>query len=256
MATSRLRRVRSASRRGRPVRSLASLSPLAQLRAGRLTRRLVQLLVGLTLYGASMSLLIRGQLGMLPWDVLHYGVATHLPVSIGTVIIITGLVVLLMWIPLRQPPGLGTVANAVWVGIATDATLRYLPAPEALGWQVAFMIGGIVLNGAATAMYIGSQLGPGPRDGLMTGLARTTGRSLRLIRTGIEVVVVAVGWALGGVFGLGTLLYALAIGPLTQLFLPGFIVELGATGPPREEAPCPSSTSQDRARGSIEGGAR
>ena len=178
-----------------------------------------------------MSLMIRGGLGMLPWDVLHYGVARHVPLSIGTIIILTAVAVLLIWIPLRQRPGLGTVANAIWIGVATDATLLVLPEVEALPWQLAFMFGGIVINGAATAMYIGSQLGPGPRDGLMTGFARVTGRSIRLVRTGIEVAVVLGGWLLGGVVGIGTLLFAVSIGPLTQFFLPYFTVRLPGAEP-------------------------
>jgi uncharacterized membrane protein YczE len=221
-----------------PRPALLNLSPAAQLRAGRLPRRLLQLFLGLTLFGVSMSLTIRSGLGMLPWDVLHYGVASRLPLSIGAVIILTGVAVLLFWIPLRQAPGLGTVANAIWIGVATDATLLVLPAPATIPLQAAFMLAGIVLNGAATAMYIGSQLGPGPRDGLMTGLARVSGRSIRLVRTGIEVAVVTGGWLLGGVVGPGTLLFALAIGPLTQFFLPFFIVPLGADG--RRPAPLAS----------------
>lgn len=183
-------------------------------------------MVGLTLFGMSMSLMIRGGLGMLPWDVLHYGVATHVPLSIGTIIILTGVAVLLMWIPLRQAPGLGTVANAIWIGVATDATLLFLPAAPTFAWKLTFMLGGILLNGMATAMYIGSQLGPGPRDGLMTGLARMSGSSIRLVRTGIEVAVVVTGWMLGGVVGVATLLFAVTIGPVTQFFLPYFTVAL------------------------------
>ncbi|MEX2536227.1 MAG: hypothetical protein WD273_11590 [Trueperaceae bacterium] len=207
--------------------TLLNLTPIAQLHAGKLPVRLVHLFVGLTIFGFSMSLMIRSQLGMLPWDVLHYGVATHLPLSIGTIIILASVAVLLFWIPLRQRLGLGTVANAIWIGIATDATLFFLPVAPNLAWQVAFMVSGVVLNAMATAMYIGTQLGPGPRDGLMTGLSRVTGKSLRLVRTGLEVVVVVAGWLLGGVVGLGTLLFALSIGPLIQFFLPSFIVDLG-----------------------------
>ena len=215
--------------------ALLNLTPAAQLRAGRLPLRLVQLFVGLTLFGFSMALMIRGQLGMLPWDVLHYGVASHLPLSIGTIIIVVSLLVLLFWVPLRQSPGLGTIANAIWIGIATDVSLLFLPAVSNLPWQLSFMLGGIVLNGMATAMYIGSQLGPGPRDGLMTGLSRVTGSSLRLVRTGIEVVVVVAGWLLGGIVGAGTLLFAVSIGPLTQFFLPAFIVDLeGARSAPAD----------------------
>jgi len=214
-----------------PVRApsprLLNLSPLAQLRAGRLSRRLIQLFVGLTLFGISIALMLQGGLGAMPWDVLHVGLSQRLPVTIGVIMVGVSVLVLLMWVPLRQMPGLGTVANAVWIGIAADIVLRFLPAVTALPWQIAYMLAGIVLNGLATAMYIGSQLGPGPRDGLMTGLARVTGRSLRLARTGIEILVVTVGWLLGGVVGVGTLLYALAVGPLTQFFLPHLTVDLG-----------------------------
>ena len=206
--------------------SLASLTPRQQLRAGRTTRRLVQLAVGLTLYGVSMGMMVRSGLGLDPWDVFHYGIAQHLPVSFGTVTIIVGVAVLLLWIPLRQWPGLGTVANVVMIGLATDATLWLLDAPDLLAARVALLLGGIVLNGLAGALYIGSQFGPGPRDGLMTGLVRRTGRSFRLVRTSIEVTVLVVGWLLGGVVGLGTVLYAVLIGPVVQVFLPIFTVPL------------------------------
>lgn len=211
-----------------PRRQLAGLGPIAQLRAGRLGRRLPQLLLGLVLYGVSMALLIRGVLGVMPWDVLHQGIARHIPLTIGQVVILTSAAVLLLWIPLRQPPGLGTLANAVLVGLVVDPVLGWLEAPE--GWlpRIGLMLAGVLLNGMATAMYIGAQLGPGPRDGLMTGLARRTGRSLRLVRTLIEVTVVVVGFALGGVLGVGTVLYALTIGPITQRMLPWFVVPLEA----------------------------
>lgn len=189
-------------------------------------RRVLQLMFGLTLYGASMALTIRSGLGMLPWDVLHYGLARHVPLSLGAVVIGVSLAVLLAWVPLRQPPGLGTLANAFWVGMVVDPALRALPAPPSLAVAAAFLVAGIVLNGLATALYIGSQLGPGPRDGLMTGLARRTRRSIRSVRTLLEVAVVALGWTLGGVVGVGTVLYALAIGPLTQAFLPRCTVRL------------------------------
>lgn len=216
---------------GRP--QLLAIGPLAQLRAGRLPRRLVQLFVGLSLYGVSMGMLVRGTLGLDPWDVFHDGVMTHVPWSFGTIVVVTSFVVLLLWIPLRQMPGLGTVANSVWIGVATDATLAVLEAPAGLLPRAALLVGGVVLNGLAGALYIGSQLGPGPRDGLMTGLHRRTGWSLRLIRTALEVTVLAVGWALGGAVGVGTVLYALAIGPLVQHFLPLCTVRLTDPGPGR-----------------------
>ncbi|HET8986449.1 MAG TPA: hypothetical protein VFN03_11890 [Trueperaceae bacterium] len=211
---------------------LLNLSPLAQLRAGRLPRRLAQLFFGLSLFGVSIPLMLRGSLGAMPWDVLHVGLSRSLPFSVGTIMVLVSFAVLLLWIPLRQMPGLGTVANAVWIGIVTDVVLRWLPVATALPVQLAYVVAGIALNGLATAMYIGSQLGPGPRDGLMTGLSRVSGLSLRVARTSIEIVVVAVGWLLGGVLGFGTLAYALAVGPLTQYFLPFLIVRLpGARQP-------------------------
>ncbi|MDO7867581.1 YczE/YyaS/YitT family protein [Nocardioides jiangxiensis] len=209
-----------------PGRQLASLTPGEQLRAGRLPRRLLQLAVGLWLYGASMAMVIRGALGLDPWDVFHAGVMTHVGLTFGEVVIVVGFLVLLLWIPLRQMPGLGTLANVVLIGVATDATLAVISAPGGLLARGALLVGGVVLNGLAGALYIGAQLGPGPRDGLMTGMARRTGRSIRLVRTSLEVTVLVVGFLLGGQVGLGTVLYAVGIGPLVQLFLPWTIVEL------------------------------
>lgn len=210
----------------RQVLGLQRMTPRQQLRAGRLPRRLTQLMVGLTIFGFSMAMLIRAGLGMIPWDVFHYGVATHVPLSFGTIAILTALAVLLLWIPLRELPGLGTIANALWVGVSADAGLALLTTPDSLVAKILLMAAGIVLNAVATALYIGAQFGPGPRDGLMTGLARRLPVSLRLIRTGIEVVVVLIGWLLGGVVGVGTVLFALLIGPLTQLFLPPLVVRV------------------------------
>jgi uncharacterized membrane protein YczE len=174
---------------------LLPMSPRQQLLAGRLPRRLIQLFAGLTLYGVSLAMMIRAQLGLDPWDVFHYGVAVHLPLSFGTVSIIVGACVLLTWIPLRQVPGLGTVANVFVIGLVTDGALAMLSTPGTL-WQRAILLAaGIVLNGLAGALYIGSQLGPGPRDGLMTGLVRRTGRSVGLVRTAIELTVLAAGWS-------------------------------------------------------------
>ena len=199
---------------------LTDLGPLAQLRAGRLGRRLPQLYVGLVLYGVSLAMMVRADLGLAPWDVLHSGLAGIVPLTIGQVIVVMSFVVLLLWIPLREVPGLGTISNALVVGVALDAALALLDAPGALWARTALLAGGMLLNGLATALYIGSQFGRGPRDGLMTGLHRRTGRSLRLVRTGLEVTVVLLGLLLGGVAGLGTVVYALAIGPLTQALLP------------------------------------
>ena len=205
---------------------LASLTPLEQLRAGRTLRRLTQLVTGLILYGVSMAMMVRSRLGLDPWDVFHYGIAQYVHLSFGTVVIIVGALVLLLWVPLRQWPGLGTLTNVVLIGLATDATLGLLAAPKPLVARVALLLGGIVLNGLAGALYIGSQFGPGPRDGLMTGLVHRTGRSVRLVRTSIELTVLGVGWLLGGVVGLGTILYAVLIGPIVQVFLPALTVPL------------------------------
>lgn len=183
-------------------------------------RRLLQLYLGLVLYGVSMALMIESNLGLDPWDVFHQGVADRSGLSIGVVTIIVGALVLLAWIPLRQRPGVGTVSNVVVIGLAVDAALAALPAPDPLPVRIAFLVAGVALNGVATAAYIGARLGPGPRDGLMTGLVRRTGRSVRLVRTSIEVTVLAVGWLLGGTVGVGTVVYALAIGPLVHVLLP------------------------------------
>jgi uncharacterized membrane protein YczE len=217
--------------------ALLDLGPVAQLRAGRLGRRLPQLVVGLLLYGASLAMMVRGALGLAPWDVLHSGFIRHVPMTIGQAVVLLSFVVLLLWIPLREKPGIGTVANAVLVGLAADATLAVLAEPDSVVLRVGLLVGGLVLNGLATALYIGSQLGRGPRDGLMTGLARRTGLSLRLVRTALEVTVVVIGLLLGGALGLGTVVYALAIGPLAQLMLPWWTVEVAAPQVARASAP-------------------
>ncbi len=187
-------------------------------------RRLPQLLAGLALYAVSMAMQIRSGLGLNPWDVLHEGLTEQTPLSFGVITAITGAIVLLLWIPLRQRPGVGTVANVLVIAVIVDVALALLPAPDALAARIALLVSGVVLNGVATAAYVGARLGPGPRDGLMTGLSARTGRSVRLVRTCIEVVVLACGWLLGGTVGVGTVLYAVAIGPLTQAFLPLFAV--------------------------------
>ncbi len=219
---------------------LLNLSPRDQLRAGKLPRRIVQLLAGLILYGVSMAMMLRATLGLNPWDVFHAGVTGRVPVTFGQVTIIVGALVLLLWIPLRQWPGLGTFANVVVIGLAVDAALAVIGSPSGLPAQLALLLAGLVLNGLAGGLYIGSQLGPGPRDGLMTGLALRTGLSIRLVRTGLELTVLGAGWLLGGPVGLGTLLYAMTIGPLVQFFLPRVTVSLEA---PRERQPLPGAAT-------------
>ena len=214
----------------RPVAArpgLIDLGPVAQLRAGRLGRRLPQLYLGLVLYGVSLAAMVRGDLGLAPWDVLHSGLTGYVPLSLGQVLIVVSFLVMLLWIPLREQPGLGTISNAIVIGLSADATLALLGRPDALAARVGLTAFGVALCGLASALYIGAQLGRGPRDGLMTGLVRRTGLSLRLVRTGLEVTVVVLGLLLGGVAGLGTVAYALLIGPLTQLLLPYVTVEVG-----------------------------
>ncbi|MFF4906686.1 YitT family protein [Streptomyces sp. NPDC001260] len=191
---------------------------------------MIQLYVGLTLYGTSSALLVRSGLGLEPWGVLHQGLARLTGLTIGVVSIIVGAAVLLLWIPLRQRPGLGTVSNVFLIGIAMDGTLALFPDVHSLAVRLPLLVAGIVLNGVATGLYISARFGPGPRDGLMTGLHRRTGRSIRLMRTAIEVTVVATGFVLGGTVGIGTLLYALSIGPLAQLFLRVFDVPSASDG--------------------------
>jgi uncharacterized membrane protein YczE len=183
--------------------------------------RLAQLLGGLLLYGLSSSLLVLSRLGLDPWDVFHQGLARHTPLAIGTWVIIVGFVVLLLWIPLRQRPGIGTLGNVVLVGTTMDVVLGHVHPPHAMAARIACLVAGVFLNGVATGAYIGAGLGPGPRDGLMTGLA-ARGHSIRVVRTRIEVAVLATGWLLGGTVGVGTVLYALSIGPLAHVFVPLF----------------------------------
>lgn len=182
-------------------------------------KRGTMLLIGLCGYGFSMGMMVRAGLGLDPWDVFHQGLTRHTPLTIGLASAAVGVVVLLAWIPLRNRPGIGTVANVIVIAVTVDATLAVLPAPTAMPVRIAMMLGAVVLNGISTVLYIGAGLGPGPRDGLMTGLVARTGLSIRLVRTAIEATVLAVGWLLGGSVGVGTLVYAFGIGPLVQLFL-------------------------------------
>ncbi len=184
----------------------------------RLTRG-AALLTGLALYGFSMALMVRAGLGLDPWDVFHQGLSRHTGWTIGTSTAVVGVLVLLAWIPLRNRPGVGTVANVVVIAVTVDASLALLPTPAGLPVRIAMMLGAVLLNAFATVLYIGAGLGPGPRDGLMTGLVARTGLSVRLVRTAIEATVLTAGWLLGGTVGVGTVVYAFGIGPLVQLLL-------------------------------------
>ena len=190
----------------------------------RLPRRLTQLYLGLVAYGASMALMVRSRVGNMPWDVFHQGLARHTGLSFGTLTILVGALALLAWIPLRQRPGIGTLSNVVVIGLVADGTLAVVPAPRLMSARIGLLALGVLLNGLASGLYIGAGLGPGPGDGLMTGLAARTGLSIRLVRTGLEVAVVLSGWLLGGTVGAGTVVYAVTIGPLVQLFLPRLTV--------------------------------
>lgn len=198
----------------------------------RLTRRVVQLFTGLVLYGVSMAFMVESALGLNPWDVFHQGLSEATGVSFGWVVILLGIPILLLWIPLRQRPGFGTIANLVVIGFVVDGALAVLPAGGPIPARVGYLVGGILLNALATGLYIGSRFGPGPRDGLMTGIVGRFPRlSIRLVRTTIELSVLLVGFALGGTVGLGTIAYALAIGPLVHLFLPLCTVRVGEERP-------------------------
>jgi uncharacterized membrane protein YczE len=199
-----------------------------------MARRLVQLYAGLALYGLGIALQVSSRLGNDPWDVFHQGLSRRFGLSIGTWIIIAGAVVMLAWIPLRQRPGLGTISNVLLVGAFADLFLWLLPTPDALAARWTFLLLGVLAGGVATGCYIGAGLGPGPRDGLMTGLA-ARGHSIRVVRTGIELSVLAVGWLLGGTVGVGTVLYAVAIGPLAHVFLPALQIRPPSTPAPAEE---------------------
>ncbi|WP_346845472.1 hypothetical protein [uncultured Rothia sp.] len=205
---------------------LAHLNPLQQLRAGKLGLRLPQLFIGLIGFGFSVALIIKAGLGAMSWDVLTLGLMNHIPLSYGMLTVITSVIVLLLWIPLKEMPGLGTIANAFLVGISSDITLRFLPDPANFTGQILYLLAGIILFGFTDALYIGAQFGSGPRDGLMTGLMRLTGRSAGLIRTVLEVSVVLIGILAGGDFGIGTVVLAFAAGPVIGFFLPKLTVPL------------------------------
>lgn len=214
---------------------------------------MVNLHVGLVLFGLSVALMVRARLGLASWDVLHQGLAERTGLPIGWVINGVAVVVLLLWIPLRQRPGYGTVANVVVVGLVTEAALAVLPTPEHVAPRSALLGAGIVINAVATGLYVGAGLGPGPRDGLMTGLA-SRGHSIRVVRTSIELAVLALGWALGGTVGVGTVLYALTIGPLVHYFLPLFSLGVDRANPQRDHCEHPSRPGRRPGRGVVHPG--
>ncbi len=201
------------------------------MRDPRLPRRVAQLSGGLVLYGVSCAMILLSQLGNDPWDVFHQGLSRQTGIGTGVWVCIVGALVLLLWIPLRQRPGIGTVANVVVIGVVIELVLRRWPPAEDLESQVALLCSGVLLNAVATGLYIGARFGPGPRDGLMTGLA-ARGHSLRVVRTGIEMTVLVAGALLGGTVGVGTLVYALSIGPLAHILVPALMVPESAAAPP------------------------
>ena len=209
---------------------------LAPVPASRRPARFALLAAGLVLYGFSDGLLLLAGLGLDPWDVLQQGLSRTFGLQVGTWAILVGVVVLLGWIPLRQRPGVGTACNVVVVGLVINATLAYLPTPHPLWWRIVVLVAAVGLNGIATGAYIGAGLGPGPRDGLTTGIA-ARGHSLRVVRTCIEAFVLLTGWLLGGTVGVGTVLYALAIGPITHVTIPA----LRLAEPPPSGAPGPDA---------------
>jgi uncharacterized membrane protein YczE len=201
----------------------------------RLVRRTAQLFAGLLLYGAGMALMVASRLGLTSWDVFHQGLSKVTGLSFGSVVILLGIPILVLWIPLRQRPGFGTLANLVVIGLVVDGALAAIP-DASLPVRIGYLATGIVIIGIGTGLYIGARMGPGPRDGLMTGMvARFPRLSIRAVRTALELTVLGLGWLLGGTVGLGTLAFALSIGPLAQLFIPMFTV------PAEHDAPVPVS---------------
>jgi uncharacterized membrane protein YczE len=192
---------------------------LAPVPTTRRPLRFVQLFAGLLLYGFSDGLLVRANLGLDPWDVLQQGLSRTIGLEIGTWSIIVGACVLLLWIPFRQRPGVGTICNIVIIGLAINVTVSEFPAPRILVVRFVVLAVAIALNGVATGAYIGAELGPGPRDGLTLAIA-ARGVSIRVVRTSIELTVLITGWFLGGTVGVGTLAYALLIGPITHVTIP------------------------------------
>ncbi|MDQ0313131.1 putative membrane protein YczE [Kitasatospora herbaricolor] len=234
-----------------------TLPPLGYLPIGEHPlRRLPQLLLGLALYGFSLALLVRAALGVNPWSVLYDGLTRHTPLSFGTVSALVGVLALLGWIPLRQRPTFGTFANIAVLALSSDLGLLLVPPCQGFAARGALLAAGIAVNALAIAVYVGARLGPGPRDGLMTGAAAVTGRSLRFVRTVIELTVLAAGWLLGGHVGVGTVLYALAVGPVAQLLLPRFAYRGAAESAAPAQAQAQAPAGGDRRRDVMGAGGR
>ena len=209
----------------------ATLGAALRTSPASLGARLVRCVFGLLVCGLGIALIVAGDVGLAPWDVLHQGLSQRIGISIGSALVAVGFALLLVWIPLRVRPGVGTILNAIEVGLAVNLLLPHVPEPDELPLRLALMILGVITFGAGTGLYIGAGLGPGPRDGLMTGLAVRTGASIRLVRTMIEITVLAAGWALGGTLGVGTAVFALTIGPSVQFFLHRFGMWSGRAAP-------------------------
>jgi uncharacterized membrane protein YczE len=206
-------------------------------------RRIVQLLVGLFLYGFSIGMMIRAGIGVSPWDVLGQGVSVQSGIPFGLTTNLIGLAVLLLWIPIRQKPGVGTVFNVLLVGPSAEVGLAVIPQQTVLWLQILLFTGGLVLLAVATGLYIGARMGPGPRDGLMTGMNKRWGWPIWAVRTGIEVSVLAIGWVLGGTVGVGTVAFALFVGPLVNLTLPRLRVPEKPQGPRSDDQAAPSGVA-------------
>lgn len=216
-----------------------------------LTRRIIQLLVGLFLYGIAISMMVRAGIGVSPWDVLAQGLSLHTGLPFGLITNLVGLVVLLFWIPLRQRPGLGTVLNVLLIGPAAQLGLWLIPQQTVLWVQIVLFTGGLLVLSVATGLYIGPRMGPGPRDGLMTGLHARTGWPIWVVRTGIEVTVLIIGWILGGNVGVGTLAFALLIGPLCSVTLPLFAIRMPAKPGTATSGPEAAATDDATATGTA-----
>ncbi len=196
------------------------------VRGENLARRFSQLIAGLVIFGLGIAMMLRSDLGLPPWDVLHQGLAEQFGLSVGVWSIIISVAVLVLWLPLRERYGIGTVLNAIIIGVVIDVGALVIPAPESVWWEILLSAGGIFLIGLASGMYIGANLGPGPRDGLMTAIARR-GLSIRATRWGLEIAVLITGILLGGTFGMGTIAYAVLIGPIVHFFLPRWSIDTG-----------------------------